>query len=82
MTISKLFRSRVLVPAVVGALAAGLTTWGLPQAVAITINQTINGGPVGYHQMPNITGSVNAAQNMRAFIKDNQRVVELFQPAG
>ena len=62
---------KVLVHVVI-VIAAG-ALWGLPQAIAAPI-KTINGGVSGYHLMPNITGSVIAAQNMNAFIKNNQKV--------
>jgi hypothetical protein len=59
MTNSKLVSKKVLVPAVIIALSVGLITWGLPQAIAATINQTINPrAPGSYLVMPNITGSV------------------------
>ncbi|MDQ6669041.1 MAG: hypothetical protein M3Y53_12570 [Thermoproteota archaeon] len=57
MTNSKLVSKKVLVPAVIVALAVGLTIWGLPQAIAATTNQTNPRAP-GSLQMPNITGSV------------------------
>lgn len=74
MKTSKLASKKVLVHTALTAVAVGLAVWGLPQAMAATINQTINGGTPGYHPMPNITGSVIAAQNMNAFIKNNQKV--------
>jgi hypothetical protein len=53
-------------------IAAG-TLWGQPQAIAAPI-KTINGVVPGYRPMPNITGSVIAAHNMNAFIKNDQKV--------
>jgi hypothetical protein len=54
-------------------ITAAAVLWGLPQAIAAPIKM-INGGAPGYHPMPHITGSVIAAHNMNAFIKNNQKV--------
>ena len=74
MTNLKFVRKKVLMHVVIVIAAADLALYGLPQATAATINQTINGGAPGYHPIPSITGSVIAAQNMNAFIKNNQKV--------
>jgi len=74
MTNLKFVRKKALVHVLVVIAAGDLALWGLPQASAATINQTINSGALGYHPMPNINGSVIAAQNMNAFIKNNQKV--------
>ncbi len=69
MTNSKLVNRKVLIPTAIEAVAIALTIWGPSTTIA-----TVNSSTSGYHQMPNITGSVDAAKNMDAFIKNNQKV--------
>jgi hypothetical protein len=64
---------KVLVPAVIIAVAAGLVIWGLPQAISATINQTINSSTPVYSQLPNFTGSINVGQTIKN-LNDNIKV--------
>lgn len=57
---------KVLIPAVIVAVAVGLTTWGLSPAIA-EIYQTVNTMAPGYQQIPNINGSVNVGQISQNF---------------
>jgi hypothetical protein len=65
MTNSNLSK-KVLIPAVIVAVAVGLSTWGLSPAIA-AVNQAINTGAPGYQQIPKITGSVSAAPTLQNF---------------
>ena len=71
MTNSKFLNRKVLAPAVVFAVAAALIFWGLPQAIAVAINQTINSAAP---QLPRFTGSVNVGQTLKNFMNDNVKV--------
>jgi hypothetical protein len=73
MTNSKLVNKKVLIPAAIVAVAIGLTIWGLSTAIA-AVNQTMNSSMPGFTQLPTITGSVNAGQTVKNFIKDNLKV--------
>src|SRR5215831_13756730 len=68
---SRFLNEKVVVPAVVVAVAAALVFWGLPQAIAVGINQTINSTAP---QLPRFTGSVNVGQALKNFTKDNIKV--------
>jgi hypothetical protein len=75
---SKFLGKKVLIPAVIVAVAVGLTIWGRglsPQTA--TVNQVVNAAVADggyYEQMPKITGSVSADQPLKNFIKDNPQV--------
>ena len=68
---SRFLNRKVLVPAVVVAVAAALIFWGLPQAIAVEINQTINSAAP---QLPRFTGSVNVGQTLKNFMNNNVKV--------
>lgn len=73
MTNSKLVNKKVLIPAAIVSVAIVLTIWGLSTAIA-AVNQTMNSSIQGFTQLPTITGSVNAGQTVKNFIKDNLKV--------
>jgi hypothetical protein len=73
MTNSKLVNKKVLIPAAIVAVAIVLIIWGVSTAIAV-VNQTMNRSTSGYIQLPTITGSVNAGQTVKNFIKDNLKV--------
>ena len=68
---SRFLNKKVVVPAVVVAVASALIFWGLPQAIAVGINQTINSAAP---QLPSFTGSVNVGQTLKNFMNDNVKV--------
>ena len=64
MTNSRFLNRKILVPAVILAVAASLIFWGLPQAISATINQTIKSvAPI--LQIPKFTGSTNVGQTIK-----------------
>src|SRR5215469_12701447 len=71
MTNSRFLNKKVVVPAVLVVLATALVFWGLPQAIAVGINQTINSTAP---QLPRFTGSINVGQGVKNFTKDNVKV--------
>ena len=76
MTSSKFITRKVLVPSVFVALPVCLVIWivfGLSSAIA-AVNQTINSSEPSYGQVRNITGSINAGQPVKTFIKDDLKV--------
>ena len=73
MRTSKLVSKKVLIPVAIVAIAIGLTLWGLSPAIA-AVNQTMNNAGPGFGQVPNITGSINAGETAKNFIKDNLKI--------
>jgi hypothetical protein len=73
MRTSKLVSKKVLIPVAIVAVAIGLTLWGLSPAIA-AVNQTMNNAGPGFGQVPNITGSINAGETAKNFIKDNLKI--------
>src|SRR5437588_8690289 len=73
MTSSKFVTRKVLVPAVIVAVAVSPAIWGLSPAMAAVI-QSINGAGPSYGQVQNITRSINAGQSVKNFIRDNLKV--------
>ena len=71
MTNSRFLNRKVLVPAVVVAVATALIFWELPQAIAVAINQTINSAAP---QLPRFTGSVNVGQTLKNFMNNNVKI--------
>jgi hypothetical protein len=71
MTKSRFLNKKVVVPAVVVAVAAALVFWGLPQAIAVGMNQTINSTAP---QLPRFTGSINVGQALKNFTNNNVKV--------
>ena len=70
---SKILNEKVMIPAAIVAVAAGLIIWGLYPAIA-TVNQTINSATSGYGQLPKITGSVDVGQTAKNFMNNNIKV--------